>query len=280
MQRGALFIGTAVFNIEFPKPEDEVVPGVLWGSLDAFPSPAYWAYQVFARRIQGSRINYKLGTTLKEEVGACLLGGHGIPASIGLIAFNHVKEKGAFGDEPPSEDSLLVWLNEPISVDGRKVRYRFAKQKAHYLAAALQRLASEQPPLTSGKALRDWLLLSRGIGYKTASWITRNWLDADDVAILDIHILRAGLLGKFFQARLTVERNYLELEDQFLRFSEGLGVRASELDALIWREMMSSRGTVRGVLGKTRTTGRKSEKSSDSSNQLALLGEINPAHKR
>ncbi|MDZ3993341.1 hypothetical protein PspTeo4_24872 [Pseudomonas sp. Teo4] len=47
-------------------------------------------------------------------------------------------------------------------------------------------------PLHSGRALRDWLLELPGIGYKTASWVARNWLDADDVAILDIHILRAG----------------------------------------------------------------------------------------
>ncbi len=125
-------------------------------------------------------------------------------------------------------------------IDGRQVRYRFAKQKARYLSAALKQLSAERPPLSSGKELRDWLLVIPGIGYKTASWVARNWLDADDVAILDIHILRAGLLGKFFESSLTVERNYLELEEQFIRFSKGLGVRASELDALMWLEMMSS----------------------------------------
>lgn len=56
------------------------------------------------------------------------------------------------------------------------------------------------------------------------------------------------MLGKFFQERLTVERHYLELEEQFLQFSLGLGVRASELDALIWLEMMSSPATVHGIL--------------------------------
>lgn len=114
-----------------------------------------------------------------------------------------------------------------MDVGGRFVRYRFAKQKARYLAAALQKLSTEHPPLSSGRALRDWLLDVPGIGYKTASWVARNWLDADDVAILDIHILRAGLLGKFFESNLTVERHYLQLEEQFIRFSKGLGVRAS-----------------------------------------------------
>ena len=73
-------------------------------------------------------------------------------------------------------------------------------------------------------------------------------LDADDVAILDIHILRAGVLAGFFDAELTVERHYRELEDQFLAFSAGLGVRASELDALMWYEMMASRNSVAQIL--------------------------------
>lgn len=277
MQFGAIFLDRAVCNVEFPMPEAEVLPGVQWGAIDAFPSPAYWAYQVYARRLQGNSINYKLGATLGEEVGACLLGGHGIPAGVGLAAFWHVKQKGAFAAEPPSEELLLEWLREPLSVDGRFIRYRFAKQKARYLAAALQKLGTEEAPLESGKDLRNWLLSIPGIGYKTASWIARNWLDANDVAILDIHILRAGLLGNFFQEGLTVERHYLELEEQFLRFSEGLGVRASELDALIWLEMASSQSTVHSILATGRSlpglsNNRRAKKSQPHTHQLALIG--------
>ena len=98
--------------------------------------------------------------------------------------------------------------------------------------------------MQSGRALRDWLTRIPGIGFKTASWVARNWLDADDVAILDIHILRAGVLAGFLDSTLTVERHYRELEEQFLAFSAGLGVRASELDALMWYEMMASRTSV------------------------------------
>ncbi|MBK5003486.1 8-oxoguanine DNA glycosylase [Pseudomonas sp. S32] len=275
MQLGAIFIDQLVFNVELPKPNDEVIPGVPWGAVEAFPTPAYWAYQVYARRLTGERINYKLGSTLKEEVGACLLGGHGIPSTIGLAAYHHVKAHGAFGDEPPSEDQLLEWLREPMALDGRLVRYRFAKQKARYLAAALQKLAAEEAPTQSGRALRDWLLDVPGIGYKTASWVARNWLDADDVAILDIHILRAGLLGKFFESHLTVERHYLQLEEQFIHFSKGLGVRASELDALIWLEMMSSPATVHSIMGMGQApaaSARRPKKAKPDTNQLSLIG--------
>lgn len=278
MQRGAVFLETAIVSLEFPVPDTEVIPGVRWGAIDAFPSPAYWAYQVLARRIQGDQINYKLGSTLKEEVGACLLGGHGIPASVGLEAFQHLKRKGAFDGEPPSEGVLFAWLSEPISSGSRMIHYRFARQKAKYLATALLKLSLELPPLDSGKALRDWLLGFPGIGYKTASWIARNWLDADDIAILDIHILRAGQLGGFFEQTLTVERHYLQLEQRFLQLSRGLGVRASELDALIWLDMMSSAATVHGLLDQRTSASqsgvkvRATEQRQSNPKQLILIG--------
>jgi thermostable 8-oxoguanine DNA glycosylase len=88
--------------------------------------------------------------------------------------------------------------------------------------------------------LRDWLTQLPGVGLKTASWIVRNHLDDDDVAILDIHILRAGDLGGFLNPALKVERDYLELEAQFLRFCSGLQIRPSELDSVIWAEMKAS----------------------------------------
>lgn len=277
MQLGSILIDKKIFNVELPKADEEVIPGVHWGAIEAFPTPAYWAYQVHANRLIGNHINYKLGETLKEEVGACLLGGHGIPANVGLAAFQHVKKHGAFSDRPPAQETLLEWLKEPIEIEGRFVRYRFAKQKSRYLHEALKKLSKEQAPVGSGKELRDWLLDIPGIGYKTASWVARNWLGADDVAILDIHILRAGLLGNFFESDLTVERHYLKLEEQFIRFSEGLGVKASELDALMWLEMMSSSSSVHSIMSKGKNSSKsrintRANKSETNSSQLSLLG--------
>lgn len=281
MQRSCVVLDSTVVQIQLPAPEAEVLPGVNWGRVDAFPTPAYWAYQVLARRIAGAPIKYRLGTSLAEEVGACLLGGHGIPARIGLAAFEHLKRHGAFSKGVPSEVELKGWLTEPMSVDGRDVRYRFASQKARYLGAALKALSASPAPLGTGRALRDWLMALPGIGPKTASWVARNWLDADDVAILDIHILRAGVIGKFLDPELTVERHYVQLEEQFIAFSRALGVRASELDAVIWLEMMSARATVEQSLARL-PEGRfkdrhgpsrpRAQKSHTHARQLALLG--------
>lgn len=279
MQIASVSSGKMSVCVELPPAESEVVPGVRWGAVEAFPTPAYWAYQVMARRVENRVLKYRLGKTLREEIGACLLGGHGIPANVGVAAFEHMRERGAFRGAEHSEETLAAWLREPIDVDGRPVRYRFAAQKARYLAEAMRGFDALSYPEDSGRGLRDALITLPGIGYKTASWVARNWLDADDVAILDIHILRAGVVGGFLDPDLTVERHYAALEAQFLAFSTGLGVRASELDAVIWLEMASAPRSVQSVLsalpeGRFKAkhySGRAAENRRPDANQLPLL---------
>ena len=251
-QSAAIFLGSAQVEVTLPSASSETLPGIPWGAIGAFPTPAYWAYQVIARRVAGAHLSHRLGNTLQEEVAACLLGGHGIPAAVGLAAFQKLRALGLLTGAPDSP-ALLKALSEPIALkNGNLVRYRFARQKAHYLGQALAQLGRETPPLDCGRSLRDWLVNLPGIGFKTASWVARNWLDADDIAILDIHVLRAGALGGFFDRDLRVERDYLRLEEQFIRLARALGVRSSELDAVIWLEMMSSPTTVRQLMGGNR----------------------------
>ncbi|MHB1563277.1 MAG: 8-oxoguanine DNA glycosylase [Leptospirillum sp.] len=277
-QRGAVFLGPTVIQFELPPANEEVLVGVPWGSIDAFPTPAYWVYQVLARRVNGTSIRYRLGETLIEEVGACLLGGHGIHSSVGLAAYRQLKTAGVF-QSVPTEDKILDILSNPICINGKQVHYRFARQKSRYLHFALSQLATEVPPSGTGRELRDWLIKIPGIGFKTASWIARNWLDANDIAILDIHVLRAGMMAGFLEAGLTVERNYLDLERQFLNFSQAIGVRASELDAVIWFEMMSASTTIRTISKKRHISNGENipqswdtaYKSSSNSKQLSLF---------
>jgi N-glycosylase/DNA lyase len=259
MQTAAILGPVGPMQLELPSAYEQLLPGVSWGRVEAFPTPAYWAYQVMANRVLGGPPEYKLGKSLTHEVAACLLGGYGIPAAVGIAAFERLRDAGALTGSP-SEQELLELLQAPIQVHGRAVHYRFARQKARYLSESLSRLSVSVPPVSSGRALRDWLLQLSGIGHKTASWITRNWLRADDVAILDIHILRVGAAIGLFPANLTVERNYFLLEELFLSLSQRMGVRASELDAVIWYEMARSPLSTQVLLGnkmpspKTRAT--------------------------
>jgi len=246
-QQGAVFAGPTVVQFELPAPNTQLLPGLKWGALDAFPTPAYWAYQVLARRVLAGPPQHRLGQTLAEEVVACLLGGHGVSAELGLAAFRRLRSDGLLR-QTPSVEVLQDVLRQPLAVDGREIRYRFASRKATFIAAALRTLAEVAPPEDEGRRLRDWLLHLDGIGYKTASWVARNWLGADDVAILDVHLMRAGSLGGFLDGTLDLSRHYLTLEKQFLRFSEAIGVRPSELDAVIWQEMKASPRTVRRLM--------------------------------
>lgn len=254
-QIAAVFLDATVAQLELPAAEEEVMPGVPWGTVDAFPTPAYWLYQVLARRLAGEGHGYRIGSTLAEEVSACLLGGHGMPASVGVAAFQALRARGLLATTPTAE-AFEVALSAPLQIGSRSVRYRFARQKSRYLAAALRRLHEVPPPVSSGRLLRDALLTIPGIGFKTASWVARNWLSADDVAILDIHIMRAGALGRFLTPGLTVERHYLRLEEEFIAFSRALRVRPSELDAVIWLEMASSARTVSRLLQSDSTRSR------------------------
>lgn len=242
-QSVAAIVNANTVHLKFPSAADQVLPGVAWGSVDAFPSPAYWRYQALVRRLEGHAWSHRIGSTLVEEAGACLLGGHGLPAAVGIAAFEALRVREVFERTTPQQEIEYI-LRTPLNVNNRSVHYRFARQKSIYLAELLERLHRGYPPTTSGKALRNWLLHSAGIGPKTASWVARNWLDADDVAILDIHILRAGALGGFLEPGLTVTRHYFELEEQFLAFSRALNIRPSELDAVIWLEMMNSGKTI------------------------------------
>jgi thermostable 8-oxoguanine DNA glycosylase len=239
------------YEIELPSPDVRLSPSLNWGSIDAFPSPAYWAYQVLAKRICGGFRTYRLGSTLREEVCACILGGHGIPARIGLAAFQRLKSYGIFEEKTPELKKLEAVLASPLKLQNHYINYRFAKQKAKYLHAAMIKLDEEEAVEDSGQGLRNWLLDIPGIGLKTASWIARNWLSADDVAIIDIHIYRAGIIGGYFDPILVIPKDYLYLEEQFIVFCHALGVRPSELDAVIWYEMMKSPNTVHKLIDES-----------------------------
>ncbi len=212
------------------------INGLVWGFAEEIGSPAYWAAQAWMWEVEAPT-HYKLGRSLEEELIACLLGGYGIPAEVGLAAYERLRAVNA---ESPcrllDEDAVLELLADPLDLNGRLVRYRFAKQKSAYLAGSMRALRSldrEAPD----RDLRDALTALPGVGPKTASWVVRNWRDSDCVSILDIHILRAGRMLQIFPEGKSVERHYLELEAAFLDFAEAISVKASILDSVMWMNM-------------------------------------------
>jgi N-glycosylase/DNA lyase len=238
-------------QLSLPSSNAEVLTGVLWGRAEELFSPAYWATQVWLSKNRAAHVHHKIGTTLLEESAACILGGHGMRAEIALAAFRQLRNEGLLtlsAARRISETQLSKLLSDPLPYRDRYAFYRFPRQKASILAPVLRALAITQPRTNDHRSFRDWFLQFRGVGPKTASWITRNWLQSDSVAILDVHICRAGMLAGLFSIRDRPASRYFQMERRFLEFSKRLGVCAGLLDSIIWQHMRICPGIVTSML--------------------------------
>jgi thermostable 8-oxoguanine DNA glycosylase len=235
MQTVYTVIEGGVCRLDLPDPHEEVLSGVLWGTFDELMTPAYWRTQAWQHQALGTYDNLRLGRTLAEEIAACLLGGYGMPAELGLAAYSYLRSLGYLTAQPTAfelEEALL----QPLPCNGALRNYRFPRQKAKYLSACLARVQSLED-ISDDIKLREHLSQLPGVGLKTASWIVRNYRSSNSVAIIDIHILRAGRYVKLFNEIWRPERHYYELEAAFLSFAEAIETPASILDGLMWDQM-------------------------------------------
>jgi len=220
-------------QLQLPEPGMEILPGVRWGKFDNFFTPAFWVSLSWIDGDSSPHFEYTLGRSLREEIAACLLGGHGMPAEVGLAAFHRMRERGLL-DGASSLIEIENALTEPLVIGERQVRYRYPHTKSRFLAEAMLKFNLEPAPIHSPLELRNWLLSFSGIGPKTASWITRNALHSDEVAILDIHIIRAGLLMGLFSPKHSVQRDYFDMEARLVAFARAAGVSLARFDSIIW----------------------------------------------
>lgn len=235
VQRVYSQIGDEMACLRLPRADAFAMDGVRWGAVDELFTPAFWKAQAWQHEAVGTYADLRLGRSLAEEVSACLLGGYGMPAELGLAAYARLRERGLLhGDCDESE--LFAALTEPLLIEGRWRIYRFARQRARYLAASLAYLADLAEP-EEDVPLRDALTGAPGVGLKTASWVVRNYRRSDEIAILDVHVVRACALMGVFEYQAVTPSNYERLEASYLDFAEAIGVRAGLLDALMWDYM-------------------------------------------
>lgn len=228
---------TGTWLTTLPAPDEEIVPGVFWGSPACLWTPAFWKSVVHHA---GETLPQFGGQEkpLSHTVAFCLLGGYGVTFELNEAAFCRILDAGLLEPGLKAEaDAFEQCLSEPLRVNGRSIRYRFPRQRGKRLAAALAALDADPPPADDVFAFRRNLMRIPGIGPKTASWIARDWLGSDQVAILDIHLIRACQIMKLFPRGVKLPRDYDRLERRFLDFASALGVRASVLDSIIWMEM-------------------------------------------
>jgi N-glycosylase/DNA lyase len=230
-----------------PAPDQEIMNGVKWGRCDELFTPAYWKIQYQLHEEIFSYDYYRISDNFIEEVCACLLGGFGIKSEMGVIAFEKLKKKNLLAPKTKHQ-KILTTLLSPLSHGKMKFHYRFPRQKAKYIYEFLNRPDLGEIPMDNDLQLRKWLLTVNGIGMKTASWVTRNWLGSQNVAILDIHIHRAGLIAGIFNPDSCLQKDYMELEKKYLEFSAALEVNAANLDALIWLQLKVANSVALNIL--------------------------------
>lgn len=144
-------LSDTVMERNLPDPDEEVLPGVVWGAPEVAFTPAYWLTQYWMR--DGTYPSHqRLGESLKEEVVACLLGGHGIPAEVGVAAFARLKERHLVTAGIRDYWEIVEALQLPLTIEGRQVRYRFWAQKARYITSALVALSDASPPTHSAES--------------------------------------------------------------------------------------------------------------------------------
>jgi N-glycosylase/DNA lyase len=222
---------------EIPDQYVELQPGLKWGSVYQLYTPAFWKLHYLLNGNAQSLNEHRISGSIIEEVVVCILGGYGIPSEMGMLAFARLKEDGLIASSV-SLTAVQEALTRPFVLsEGKTVRYRFHNQKAKFVHAFLNKADLNEIPISQDLELRKWLLGVNGIGPKTASWITRNWLQSERVAILDVHLLRAGVITGFFKHNFNLDKQYYELEQQYLRFCSCLEVKPSNMDAIIWSYM-------------------------------------------
>ena len=254
MQHFAFLNSGIEHNVLLPPPDAELLTGICWGNPPELFTPAYWYTQYLMRRSASSKATHRIGQTFPEELTACMLGGYGIPAEVGLAAFSRLRDESLISELCTDQQLLARRLQDPLRVKGRWVRYRFWRQRAMYLSTAYGAIKTNEVPTGDAVKLKTELMNLPGIGPKTASWIVRNWLGSDQVAILDIHVVRAGLLMNLFSPEDDVSKDYPRMEARFISFSQALGVPTSDLDALIWGMMRATPRLVRRLLSATMAT--------------------------
>lgn len=121
---------------------------------------------------------------------------------------------------------------------------RFYKNKSKYIIEARKFFRNNGEIKIKDKldinniiATRDWLIENiKGIGYKEASHFLRNIGFGENIAILDVHILRNlkkfGVIEEL--PKSITKKRYLDIESKFKNFSDKVNIPMAHLDLFFW----------------------------------------------
>ncbi|MFQ6051179.1 MAG: N-glycosylase/DNA lyase [Candidatus Hydrothermarchaeota archaeon] len=124
---------------------------------------------------------------------------------------------------------------------------RFPNNKARYIYEAREffsvngkiRIKERLNDFENPFEIRNWLVgYIRGIGLKEASHFLRNIGLGENLAILDVHVVRSlKMLNIIEEIPKNLKRtDYLRIEDKLRNFSKEINIPMEELDLLLWSE--------------------------------------------
>jgi hypothetical protein len=116
------------YRKHMPASEACLGSGIPWGRFDELFTAAYWCGQVWQAAVHGRYRDLSLGMSLVEETAACLLGGYGMPAEVGLAAFRRLRDRGLLSGMP-SATELEGHLAEPFTVSASECTIAFRDRR-------------------------------------------------------------------------------------------------------------------------------------------------------
>lgn len=158
------------------------------------------------------------------------------------------QSKAIYCDEAVKElvRSGLLLKGEKSDIKANLRRVRFPNSKASYLIAARKAFKNSRrfdikSKIDEGNIFktREWFVKNiKGLGYKEASHFLRNIGFGNDIAILDIHILRSLKRYRIIKKipSLINRKIYLNVENKMRGFSLKIGIPLQELDLLFWSD--------------------------------------------
>ncbi|MFH1978730.1 MAG: N-glycosylase/DNA lyase [Candidatus Aenigmatarchaeota archaeon] len=180
-------------------------------------------------RLQDFRKVWKSNDNLFEELAFCLF----TPQSKAEACWKAVcdlKENGLLYD---GSSSQLAKYMQSVRFYNNKINHLIGARKF-----ANGELRRELENLNQEEA-REWLVENvKGFGYKEASHFLRNVGFAEDLMILDRHILKNLVKHRAIREipKSMTPSKYFEIEDKMKRFASKVGIPPAELDILLWSQ--------------------------------------------
>lgn len=140
---------------------------------------------------------------------------------------------------------IQIILSSALEIEGNLIRYRFPNAKAKYIAydliylqeiGGLKSLLAQTDEIAQLRAF--FVKEIKGVGPKQASHFLRNVGYSNDVAVLDVHILRymyiQGIIEETYTKAIGTLKQYEKLESLLIDFLKYMKYPIGFVDQAIW----------------------------------------------